>query len=259
MPELTPERSILAELLGRVDGTFMPRRGKFDQKAAQNRAVQRMAWRRSGLPVTAGGGSDASRKDHERCLRRLQSAGLIRVSGRIRATAVRLTERGEQTARALCATGDVTLAGTWIPFARVAEVVSIAGRAISEPIAAGIATYDESQSETLIDLTLRLLPALSRGWIESASDNDGRVWFLLTRRGRVAFAAGRPADQVPNVTLDEAAADAYDAAMRQTEAELDTAEPPVGSPICIPVSAGIGWGCWPARLERFKNVEEVTT
>jgi len=244
MASLSPEDTALAELLGKLDSSFWPRRGAFEQARAQVRHCLRRDWRTKGLPSRSRGVGSTERKREEETWRQLESDGLVRVHASAgRRTHVRLTFPGEQRARALCATGDVIT--YWRHFEALVKLFDASGRnQLSEAFTADCTPWSgtHAQLEALTEQMFLLLPFLCAGWVSTWPDSECRQWLSLTDEGRAAHAAGCPDDPCPDVRLDERASTVYERAFRDYTTELEGMTPPVGAPVIVRAAVGIGWG-----------------
>lgn len=251
MPPLTPEKIIMADLLGTVDVVFSPMRGPFVQRRAQVRYERRVAWRTGGLPLRTSGANTEKRKLFEVAVRQLESAGLLQVArgDAGRRTHARLTDHGEMVARVLAATGNVY--DDWPLFEHLARLSdAVGGDMVAEHVVCGISKWKGTPTENhrLALLELQILPFIVADLVNSSGDIYGRFWYSITAAGRLAMEAGRPAAPPADLKLDEPFADRYDRTRKAAERELEDAEPEVGSSVIIPVSAGVGWGTCPKEL-----------
>ena len=254
---ISPPDVALVDLLGRLDALFAPRRGDFVQAAMQVRCGLREDWQTKGLPSRTRGASANDRKVEESMLRAMENAGLVTIAAAGgRRTHVRFAHAGEMRARCMTATGNVV--DGWPFFDALVGLFDLAagqqlsgthadGRLLSEAFAAGCTPWRRTKRQ-IADLTRQcfsLLPFLAAGWITSSPDSGGRYWLSLTDAGRVAHAAGCPADPCPDIRLSEPASALYDRTFREYSAESDGMTPRQGSPIVVPIPVGVNWGGYP--------------
>jgi len=242
--EIGPETEALMGLLGRLDATYWPLRGTFQQDRHQIQHEMQRDWRTHGLPLRTTGASTVQRKQEEQLWRRLEQSGLVTISrSRGRRTHVKFTPVGEAIARVLAATGSVVT--EWPYFARFVELSARpGGKSLSEAYVADCVQWTCSQDQ-LADLTrstFRLLPYFCAGWVSAWPDHYCRYWLSLTDEGRAAFEAEQPNDDCPDdIGLNEAASDAYERTFSECQAEMSVAKPRRPNSIICPQPCGISW------------------
>lgn len=198
---LTPERELLARLLGETDAIFAPVR-RWSGPTPVNVYHARARFAEVGVPWSSGGGTPAERKAASRLLAKAGRRGLIRVSraGATKAPSVKLTARGLEFARRL--TGTPGIYSGWVSCVELARLSKRPAEAalftdvwIAE---AGLTGRDAAHPEYKARLLLvesLILSALVAGYAESGSDSAGRVSYRLTAAGWSWIGAGAaPAD-----------------------------------------------------------------
>jgi len=166
-----------------------------------------------GVSWATGGGRADLRKARQRELDALAETGLIELCGRQRRSGVRLPEPVEIATRALCGLPNIE-AG----YVSLLEVIRLEagdqrpGPLCSELWLAGIDNYtqDEKCFRELRLVELLMLPALSRGWVESHSDLLGCVWYFATPKGREVAKQPGPTLPAGLPEWDRAAGRLYD-------------------------------------------------
>lgn len=191
-------QTILLELVAAVDAIYRPFRGPWLTDVPAVLGECRRDYPIAGLPWLSGESTEAGRKQAQRDLEELADEGLadvIRAKGR--AVGVRLTELGDQTARALAGVPNVDQS-----FAALLKLVDLRlakhgvdlyGQFwIPETGYTGIPWGDprnDSRGDNLLGkLQARLVPALARGWLDSLSSIQGHGWYSVTPEGIAAAA-----------------------------------------------------------------------
>lgn len=240
---MTAADTLLVQLLAESDALFVPVR---DWTGTRSRAT---AQRRShfvtkGVEWASGAAGEDARKAAQRTLAALDSEGMVSV-GRVRGRAmwVRLTDAGEDRARALASLPrlDAGVLSVHAIAARSDRKAKTMDRALVSivDLAGG---HDPHELRAVEDMAL---PALLRGWICCGSDVAGRVYFWLSVAGWGI--AQRPPDvDLPDVDGDPQAIETYDSRIQAALDWLGSApvvNPMEIGPLPIPVShAGTPWG-----------------
>ena len=186
---MNPDDAILVELLARIDAVFIPFRkvGTAAQNAHQrSRAYpdSGVFWHRRRLPP-------AEEKARQRQHHELAAAGMMDLIGRsTMVSGVRATPRGEDRARALV--GLPTFADSIPTIRRLIDLAADPEGTDDRPITgtpgpwtqetklAGTEyglTIDPLERRKLVDVEERLMSAMVRGVVRSASDAHGHVWY----------------------------------------------------------------------------------
>ncbi|MCB9846705.1 MAG: hypothetical protein H6811_12065 [Phycisphaeraceae bacterium] len=204
---------LLCRLTGELWAVFVPWRrpwtggGPAAVYFAQRdfRAGAGLRWRHSGRDRD-------ERDDYIAALGRLERAGLLRRRvERTKVVAVQLEEEGIERACAL-ARAPGWRAGREVCelLARHEGVEERGLRWVPEWLMAGtpphwkgcVGEAGRENHQRLATLEARAIPALVRGWLESAADLHGRVWYTLTDAGRAALEGPEP-DEVSGIERDE--------------------------------------------------------
>jgi hypothetical protein len=240
---LEPSVELLIELQANSDALWNPlRRSPGDNALACAVHERQLQYRESGLALR-GGGSAKGRQQHSRRLAEARKAGLLTTKGRTHPT-VKLTDLAENALSSL--TARYRLTEVW-PLLELVAAITEAGCTnlgfVSETDIIGAADYDDVTSAELATLENQALPLLSRGWLASNSDVQGRVGYAITATGRKALAKGCPAEgALPD--FDEEAADLYESLFLAALAERPSWRPEHTNNVVIPLSCGL----WPERF-----------
>lgn len=204
--------AILVRVLARTDATFLPLRD-LRRPRPGNTALARIDYR-TGLGVAwVAGGSAVERSRASRLLADAAATGLVALTGtQSRTSHVTLSEVAESRARALV--GLPPLADAVACMRRIADRVAVLSW-LAEPALAGTDWGAPKAGEDFMDVEDALLPALTRGWVESNSDIYGRAAYRLTRIG--AAALNRKHDGSPDgVTFADNACEEYHQTIKAT-------------------------------------------
>jgi DNA-binding PadR family transcriptional regulator len=199
------EYAILAGILAETDAIWLPIRSWGDRTSA-NVGIARAAYPARGVAWASGMCSSREGMAALRDLAALEANGLlVVVRDKGRAVSVRLTDAGDELARALV--GIPTLA------AGVLTVRELARHCDREPRTMDRLWVPET---TLADhpwgagdsgpfriVEQMALPALVRGWVVSNSDMAGRAYYRLTPAGWALADGDAAAPDVPTVDFDE--------------------------------------------------------
>jgi len=211
------EAEILVAVLAKGDAAHLPIR---NWRAPNPGSVYtaRRRFRAVGIPWESGGVDACERQRLSRALAALKRAKLVGVH-RVRGSrypSVKLTDVGDQRARALCGLPGPSFG--WATVHRVAELTKPPGKArlltdvwLSEaalcnaPAAVG---YPVGTELSLVESLA--LPAIVRGWLAVGSDIAGRASYAVTRAGRRVLDARPPDnDDVALAAVDRQARAAY--------------------------------------------------
>jgi DNA-binding PadR family transcriptional regulator len=229
---------ILFQILGRTDAIFHPRCGfAGDQESVV--WERRHFYTECGLRWVSHGDHAALRKASERCLKTLEGDGLIesyRAGGRI--THVRLTNSGDQRARAEC--GLPGLSGAVKLFQKIQRLID-SGDVVEDRYVAetGLGNFVYDNGGELggnwqghrSKLARRLMPLLSRGLVDS-NCCDARIFYTLTESGRRAIE--KPPAPLSNLPkCDPTAADIWAEAWVEEFEDMQTAAKTLKSNIGI--------------------------
>jgi len=178
---------LIVRILAGADGFFLPMRSAdWPPPGPTTIFEHRTRFQSSGVPWNTGSGSETERKSQQRTLKSLSVDGLIEIFSHRRRLGVRLSERGDNFARALVGLPPVDFCHSLL--CRIIDLESSAdGLApmTSELWLAGIENYGVADYQLkLWVLEDELLPALCRGWVSSNSDLHGRVYYSATALGR---------------------------------------------------------------------------
>lgn len=240
---MTASNTLLVQILAESDALFVPVR---DWTGTRSRATaqRRSLFVSKGVEWASGAAGEDARKAAQRTLAALDSEGMVSV-GRVRgrATWVRLTDAGEDRARALASLPrlDAGVLSVHAIAARSDRKAKTMDRAIVSIIdLAG--SRDPHELRAVEDMAL---PALLRGWVCCGSDIAGRVYFWLPVAGWKI--AQRPPDvDLPEVEGDPHAIEIYESRIRTALDWLGSApvlSPMEIGPLPIPAShAGEPWG-----------------
>ena len=194
---MTPENEILIRAWAATCALWRPM-VLWDFKTPRNTYFARRRFRQRGIPWASGKADDSERQAASRALAGVDSGLLIVTRRGGRTCYVRLSEAGEVRAAALV--GQPDLAANLAEMRRLAaldgdpaELVGFFQGGIAEDWLLGWvdkASGPKDKQEFLAGvggLTDRLLLALVRGWVESNSSGDNRVYYRLTDSGRQAL------------------------------------------------------------------------
>lgn len=225
---LTPADTLLVELLAEVDSLFVPaRRNEGDRRRV---AHQRAAlYASQGLEWASGQADETARKQAQRTLAELDTAGLVVVTrSKGRATWVRFTDAGEDRARALCDLPRIDSA--YLTVDELAEFTRIDARFAEQAFCPetrlarcewdGTADHEHS----FLTAESMALPGIIRGWI-GVQAPSGRAYYWLTAAGWEIAKSKRTAPKLARIKPDPVAWSVYAKRMRAAIASLSTAEP----------------------------------
>lgn len=242
---MTDEDAVLVRILAATDALWKPMRradwGSFSIPTVLYEHRKRFA--SAGVASHSGATTEAGRKADQRTSEALASSGLLTLHGRERRVAARLTEKGDILARALAG-----LANVEAGYLSVCEVLRLEspgewpGPMASELWLAGLDSYANSDDcrHELHAVQELALPALWRGWLESGSDIEGRVWYHATDQGRAVAKLPKPELPADLPTMDNHAADLYDAEVIAIRERLRHTAPDHCNELgCIPLSCSI--------------------
>ncbi|MFZ5831470.1 MAG: hypothetical protein ACOY3P_15405 [Planctomycetota bacterium] len=204
---MNKSHELLIEILARSDALWLPLRaadwaGRGCSQVLNERRAQFFA---QGIGWRHGGDQNA-RQAHASLLAEASAAGLLRTYGNERRSAVKLTDMGDRVARGLA--GCPGIAEAVEVMRRIAELeLEPHGRSgglhqpcVREDWVANtsitLANYDTDEAARAVMVVEdRLLPAMTRGWVESASDTAGAAFYSLTDLGRdILSRPPKPAD-----------------------------------------------------------------
>lgn len=258
---MTSEDRMLLEILAFGDAIWLPFRQPdyASPRATLNLSVARGDFARSGIRWHSTGRTDAERKRSQRRFSRLAAAGLV---SRITSRGVRLSDFGEARARALAGLPTIldafiaTVAVEhWAADGWVCETVLIFNRRN-----ASYSDLKQDENWLLAHNDESFLPALSRGYVVSNSDCEGRVFFQVTEAGFNWIAAGDP--ELPDLpAIDPEALKFYAITCEARRKAIRNAEParkhavaphalPTGAPS---IRAKDGWSDPPRRRKSQKQ------
>ena len=194
---------LLCRLTGELWAAFAPWRGPWTGGGPAAAYLSRRAFREgAGLRWRHSGRDRDERDDNVEALGRLERAGLLyRRVERTKAVAVLLFEPGIERACALARAPGLPAARELCRRIVECEGVEDRGRlwepewmlAGTPPHWAGCAgEAGRGNRQRLAATEERAIPALVRGWLESGSDLEGRVWYALTDAGRTALDGPEP-------------------------------------------------------------------
>lgn len=223
---------LLIEILAATDALWTPFRS-FQYPLPTVYYEGRKAFEAGGVTLPAGDGATA-RKRHQLALEAAAGKGLVRVSRRRgRHPAVKLSDRGEARARALCALPDFGEAFEAMQALADAPAALERGTLWASELAlAGISaadTQDKDKRQALVRLEEKLLPALARRLVEAGSTSVGWVYYSLTASGRAALEADTIAPEIEpaDVEPDADGARQYYEAFAQALEDIRGREPNV--------------------------------
>lgn len=185
---MTDADAIIVRILASADAVRLPGRDWSGHFQA-NRLSGLKAW---GQPFRANGGDDAQRKSGERELVALASDGLIQIQrrGGKKFPLVKLTDRGEAYARALCDLPDREVGVMFL--AHVAKRAKRKPRTLDEKWLAENEINDgkgwgedatKSDRMRLAFIEQDSLPAVSAGWIETGTTIQKHAYYSVTPAG----------------------------------------------------------------------------
>jgi hypothetical protein len=193
---MNEHQTLLVRLLAKSDSVWAPQR-LIDWQARMMQTVLYEHRRdfATGFSFASKAGRATDRKAFAELLAEFVSAGLIERFGGERKVRVRLSEAGDDMARAI-----VGLPGRDAAYRIVCELAKRPARqeggCALEIELAGLADYggapmDQATIDALEDAELRATPGLWRGWLSTVADLAGRVWYCCTTAG-LKIAAGPP-------------------------------------------------------------------
>lgn len=171
---------LLISILAAQDALWLPMR-KWKHPRPGNTSIARRRFPTAGVHFSVGGGT-AERKAGSEAMIAMAAAGLVKMDGKTRSTAVRLSDEAEDRARALA--GLPRFAKSIKVLCRLGELTTLARTEtfnyrddwINE---ANLADAKWEDAEALMDLEDALLPALSRGIVKAHSTCSGHVAYRL--------------------------------------------------------------------------------
>ena len=224
------QRRLLIELVATADAIWEPFRWRTYHAAVVYELRRR--YRAAGLAWSSGAIASAARKEAQRALEYLAGAGLVeQVRSTGRTAIVRLTDRGEATARRLA--GEITTLGHALE--RMRQIDGYVGTPgattdgrVPESMLAGVAFGDEGIEHEAALVVLDLLPALVRGWIIARADTAGRAYYHISDAGRAVLAGDVELPRFDDADLpaaDDAGSDAYVAAIEAARDRIGELSP----------------------------------
>lgn len=241
----TETKRELAELLGRTDAVLEPLRMNWntpDTPVAKAEAMD--CYKSDGLPWRPRGRSGAEKKADERRLNALEAAGWVRVSRRSgRVAGVRLTDRGEQTMRAL-----IGLPGILVAIERLKELQATITRGffydfyrlrwVQEQDLPKIGTNDPAKlKERVLVLQLDLAPALFRGWVAHLGDSSNANFYALTETGKAALKSAPEPIDLPAQDPGDGIWEIYLSTVESTARDILNAKPQQKMNVVLPLPA----------------------
>lgn len=210
----TIDDGLLCRLTGELWAVFAPWRGPWMAGGPAAVYFARRDFREgAGLRWRHSGRDRDERDDNVAALGRLERAGLLhRRVERTKVVAVQLLDAGIE--RACARAGSHSWRTGWRLCARIARHRGAQEMGLSwvpEWLMAGTPPHwrdcggDEAgraNRQRLTALEEEALPALVRGWLDSAADLYGRTWYALTDAGRAALEGQEP-DEVGGVDSDD--------------------------------------------------------
>jgi hypothetical protein len=250
---------ILVRVLATTDPVWFAPRNYGGHEPANLFAARQSAPGGIAPPVPPDAGSDAASKmSRSRTMAGLESAGLIvAVRGKGRVTHVRLTDAGEDLARAVA--GRPSLADAVTLSRSILESVphhlhELTGEKLyAESDIVGIPWGGgPTASRAYANLESDLVPALRRGWLVAHSDGSGRAFYSFTADGLTAIA--KPVPKKPKATKGKKAVPElvalYVTTLRAEAVRLETAVPSTGTEMGeLPLSESHGERYWPDGTE----------
>jgi hypothetical protein len=143
---------------------------------------------------------------------------------------VRLTDKGEAAARALCglpSLSDALVAVRTLAGCSHRPPTLLSHLWVYETLATGVDYADTTElpaRQRLMDFENRLLPALARGWVRSLSDIERRVSYALTPAGWSQLDAGDVPLCGKHCEPDPGARQLYDERLAAALAHFDSAD-----------------------------------
>jgi len=244
-----PDISILVEVLALTDALWLPPRVHgppatcLPPAAWTATAERRSRFFDAGVPYVARG-TVSQRKDAERRLGALEAWGLLTVhSVTGRRTGVRLTRHGDDIARWLTASPMLCESWFWLhELAALLAAGACRGLLVREDDLARVDYGSPDTSPALLTLEYDLLALKAAGLLDDTADQQGRVWYSLTGRGRAAL-AGSPPLPTDLPPYDGRWCDHHTERVEALAAERLTWRPAVPSGVVVPQSCGVA----PAR------------
>lgn len=249
---MTYEQSILTTVVALTDSVWAPYRW---QNSASGKTASAISERRGefidrGVPYIAGG-SAAHRKACERQLQDVADAGLLIILIAGKRVGVRLTDRGDDVARAL--TAGYSARESYPLLAQVARAAKAIGDSNAgfqwegeciHPPVNNLERPTVAEARRVCAFATRALPLLARQWLESSSDSTGVVGYLVTE---VGCTAKRPkSTQLPD--YEPECGDEYDRVFSTALEERERWE----SRLKI-VHIPLGAGSWPERRRQHRR------
>jgi hypothetical protein len=223
----------LISILAASDAVWRPmRRADWNAPAPANLWEARERFEARGVVWTTSG-SEAERKRSQRSLEQLSFDGMLNLRGSNKGHGVRLTDKGDIFARALCGAPNVDAGHS-----SLSEVIQLArqvnqdgavngARLTSELWLARLKNYSDTDDcrNKLWAVQTMMLAALWRGWVVSLSDCEGRVYYYSTEAGYATAKLPRPALPVDIPEYDDSADELYHAATIAARSMLRSAKP----------------------------------
>jgi len=229
---------LIVGLLARERALFRPfRAADWASGSTGARYELQQEFRQHGLRWSEGG-DPAARQAAGRRLTAAVDGGLVEVHGRPgRRTHVRLSDQGRRLAEALA---DVPTLADGRRAVRKVLRFAPAEHLVSELLPAKVPDYEVPGCEKkLADFQWCALPAIVAGWLESESDQEGRVAYRVTSAGAEAVRRRLPKPRGLPAALPELA-EVFDAEYQAERERLLAARPTDGEIGPIPLAVG-GW------------------
>ena len=253
---------MLLRLLAALETLFWPYRwvaSRRVDRAAVAVFEKRSAYASEGLPWRIGG-EGRDRQAGFKTLKRLQTAGLIRLHPGKRAQRAGVSLR--MVDRCLSVAPINVTSESWPLLEHVAKLESDPGvlsnsSFVVEHDVVGMAR-DSTDGLAVVKFTDKAMPLLIAGLLETMSDTTGLIGWRVTPAGRLALASGPP-DTGELLEYDASLADEYLARVEVGLAERNEWIPERRTLVHVPLSAGL-WmttAQWKARRERIAQSLEA--
>jgi hypothetical protein len=234
MFDLSLPDQIMLSILASTDAVFIPDRDPCTPRRHAAVCDRRLLFTQVGIPWSSEnvqrGLDETGRKQVQRALDEL--AGRNRVisfqPNTVKTLGVRLTEQGDQYARALAGLPGVAdavpMVERLIALEKGPDACGFLGRIwIPEPVLAGVRWGDDERRQAFVDVEERLLPALVRGWVGSNCSVYGHCWYCVRLAGRKDLRESLLPMELPSV-LEQARGE-YCSRIREESEGLSTAQP----------------------------------
>lgn len=225
---MTIEDEILTELAAMEWAMWLPLR-HWDPPRPGNVREAREVYQQSGTPLP-GGGSERERKRHNLAMKRLARSGDIAVfqHKRLKAPACKLSDAARERIRRLC--GQPGEYSSWLSLRELAKHSKRPPRLLTDAwvsevlLATDPPPAGRTHGQELALCEDLMAVALIKGWAQSNSDHNGRVFCAITGSGWARLEAPPPEYDLEG-EIDKEAARYFEQRLKAALNRLETAAP----------------------------------